>query len=268
MSQTAAVVRSLAEERDQRPDLAATLDLHLAVLAARDHWRPRVEPPCLTGAGERLARGEPALDLGALDPDWAAVRALAGAVCEAAGRHHPEAAAALRDVAVWLREAGVAEVRDVVRAHLTDAPRDGVLGFVLTQALQPYLRALADALGPVLATAPPGPRCPACGGAPDFAALEPDAGARRLLCARCDTEWLWQRLGCPRCGNESAESLGYFETGGAGAYRVYVCERCKRYLKTVDLRETWYRRPLPVERVVTVGMDVAALGEGYRPTVP
>jgi len=48
-------------------------------------------------------------------------------------------------------------------------------------------------------------------------------------------------------------------------YRLYVCEACRRYLKTVDLRKTGGRTVLPrVERVITVAMDVAARRAGYQ----
>jgi len=45
---------------------------------------------------------------------------------------------------------------------------------------------------------------------------------------------------------------------------LYTCPDCKRYLKTVDLREL-HREVVPVvERLVTVGMDLAAQQEGLR----
>jgi len=102
-----------------------------------------------------------------------------------------------------------------------------------------------------------------CGGAPDFAVLEGDGGARRLLCGRCDAEWAHARTGCPFCGNQDRETLGYFGTGDA-AHRLYVCDRCNRYLKTLDLRATWRRPLLPAERVLAVGMDLAAARAGYH----
>jgi hypothetical protein len=50
----------------------------------------------------------------------------------------------------------------------------------------------------------------------------------------------------------------------AGAPTAYVCEEGRTYLKTVDRRETWPQHPLPVERILTVGMDVAAAQQGHR----
>ena len=49
-----------------------------------------------------------------------------------------------------------------------------------------------------------------------------------------------------------------------GAYRLNVCESCRRYIKTIDLREAAGERLLEAERVLTVGMDLAAHEAGYR----
>jgi transcription elongation factor Elf1 len=106
-------------------------------------------------------------------------------------------------------------------------------------------------------------RCPICGGEPDIAALERGSGQRRLLCSRCDSEWAYQRVACPFCGNENPSQLAYYPSDDK-VYRLSVCERCHRYLKTVDLRETAGERLLPAERILTIGMDLAAQKAGYR----
>jgi FdhE protein len=240
------------------------LELHRAVLELAPTVAVVPLAPDVAVAAARLARGEPALSPGSLELDWDGVRVLACGICAVGARQHATLAPAFEELGAWLAEAPAEVLRRLARAHLGAARRDGVLGFVLTEALRPHLRAAAAALATVLAGAPPAPCCPACGGAPDLAALDAEAGARRLLCARCDTEWPWQRLGCPYCRNENAESLGYFQPGGPSAYRLYVCDRCRQYLKTVDQRETWQHRPLPVERVATSDLDLAALEWGYR----
>jgi FdhE protein len=105
--------------------------------------------------------------------------------------------------------------------------------------------------------------CPVCGGAPDLAALDAESGARRLVCSRCSSQWRYRRLGCPFCDTTDHTKLVYYPSED-GVYRLYVCQECRRYLKTIDLRETARDVLLPVERVTTVAMDVAARREGYR----
>jgi formate dehydrogenase maturation protein FdhE len=104
--------------------------------------------------------------------------------------------------------------------------------------------------------------CPVCGGAPDFAALDAETGARHLLCSRCNSQWLYHRLGCPFCGTTEYAKLFYYPDED-GVYRLYVCQGCRRYLKTIDLREVQGEVLLPVERITTVAMDAAARSEGY-----
>ena len=103
--------------------------------------------------------------------------------------------------------------------------------------------------------------CPICGGRPVFAALTSESGPRTLLCPRCYGEWGYGRIGCPFC--KSTDSQTYY-SGDEGRYRLYVCEVCNRYLKTVDVREGKMDLCLPVECLVTVSMDIAAQEKGFK----
>lgn len=106
------------------------------------------------------------------------------------------------------------------------------------------------------------PYCPICRGGPDFAFLDKEHGARWLVCSRCDTEWLFQRLECPFCGNQDQSKLGYL-TDETDVYRLYVCEKCLRYLKAIDLRQTKSEVLLPLERFYTADLDRQAREQGY-----
>lgn len=106
--------------------------------------------------------------------------------------------------------------------------------------------------------------CPVCGGDPDFASLDKEYGARWLLCSRCNAEWLFQRMECPYCGSGDQNTLAYF-TDDEGLYRLYVCEQCKRYLKTIDLRHAESEVSLPLERLLTLDLDAQAKERGYSP---
>lgn len=104
--------------------------------------------------------------------------------------------------------------------------------------------------------------CPVCGGSPDFAYLEKERGTRWLVCSRCDTEWVFQRLDCPFCRNQDQNKLGYL-TDDSGLYRLYVCEKCRRYLKAIDLRVAKEEVLLPLERLLTLDLDRQAKEQGY-----
>ena len=114
--------------------------------------------------------------------------------------------------------------------------------------------------------------CPVCGGTPDFALLDEDTGARHLACSRCNSQWRYQRVGCPFCETPDYNQIVYYPSDDE-LYRLYVCKACRRYLKTLDLRKTSASsagpaggRPvlLEIERINTVTLDILALQEGYR----
>jgi FdhE protein len=131
-------------------------------------------------------------------------------------------------------------------------------------ALKPYLEWAAERVLPQVDQERWKRRyCPVCGGAPDFACLDDESGARHLVCSRCSSRWIYRRLECPFCGTNDHTKLSYY-LGEDEAYRLYVCNACRRYLKAIDLRKVGYQVLFPVERLKTVGMDVAAQQEGYR----
>jgi FdhE protein len=69
---------------------------------------------------------------------------------------------------------------------------------------------------------------------------------------------------CPFCGTQDQNDLAYF-IDDVGLYRLYVCEQCKRYLKAIDLRQAKSEILMPLERMLTMGMDAQAEEYGYSP---
>jgi hypothetical protein len=106
--------------------------------------------------------------------------------------------------------------------------------------------------------------CPICGGNADFSFLSRDNGSRWLVCSRCDTEWLFERLKCPYCNNTDQKTLAYY-TGDEELYRLYVCDNCKHYLKAVDMRVAKPDTLIPLERLITLEIDIQARNYGYSP---
>jgi formate dehydrogenase maturation protein FdhE len=107
--------------------------------------------------------------------------------------------------------------------------------------------------------------CPVCGHSPVLGRLIGAAGHRQLWCCCCNTSWSFPRIGCPFCKNQSQDQLGYLTVNEFVSYRIYVCDKCRRYLKTSMCPEEsghdgWdYDR----EYFSTVALDPIALTEGY-----
>ena len=144
--------------------------------------------------------------------------------------------------------------------------KEGV-ALLATVLVAPFLRVCARPLRrKVDLDSLPTRRCPICGGAPLMARLREGDGKRMLECSLCNTQWAFNRLRCPFCGNEDQSTLGFFFVEQEDVYRVDKCDRCKRYIKTVDERKKAEDklRALPVEDVATLYLDMLAEKEGYR----
>ena len=106
--------------------------------------------------------------------------------------------------------------------------------------------------------------CFVCGGPPQVAVLRdlPDAlGRRSLMCSMCATEWRFQRLTCPHCGETEADKLPVHTAESIAHVRVDACTTCSRYIKTVDLRKDGTAVPL-VDELAAVELDIWAQEQG------
>jgi len=262
-AQAEALLCALADARAARPELAPLLDFYAALwrwqFAAREALTSEVAVP--DEAASRLAAGRPLLDFAPLPIEPVAFARLAQGIAALAHEHNPTwgelpdepTAAAWLDLARDVFQRGTTPAEAATAADLP-ALASGL-------ALAPYLEHAAAFLRPHLDDALwQRPYCPVCGGRPDLALLHRQSGARYLVCARCQSQWLYRRVGCPFCGQE--EVLYY--PSPDEVYRLYVCDTCHRYLKTVDLRQTGRKVEPRLERLLTVGLDMAAQGQGYH----
>ena len=107
--------------------------------------------------------------------------------------------------------------------------------------------------------------CPICGKEPKIGEIrEEEDGKRYLFCHQCGFKWYFHRIKCPFCGNEEQHSLAYFEVEGEERYRVDVCNKCRRYIKTVELPKSSEEPNMDVEDIATLHLDMIAYDEGYN----
>lgn len=100
--------------------------------------------------------------------------------------------------------------------------------------------------------------CPCCGGNPDLAVRS--QSSRRLICARCDTQWIAPTLGCLGCEASRPPTFVRVDAIDLG-YELLVCHACARYIK--ERRGEGTLVPI-VERALTVELDAAAERRGLR----
>lgn len=234
--------------------------------------KPGLKPEVIN---ERIERGLPLISFDELALDWSALKDILTEVT-ATFADYPDL---FGELPKSLREPKARQSlpKKVVRAWFertklpATIPLDNVNEYLLLEAiihatLWPFLVSHSKALLSLIDQERwRREYCPICGGQPDFAFLDKERGARWLVCSRCDTEWLFQRLQCPYCGTQNQDALAYF-TDDEGVYRLYVCEQCHKYIKAIDLRCTESEVSLPLERVLTVDMDRQAQEKGYQPS--
>jgi FdhE protein len=266
------ILKGLEEAREKETELVEIIDLHHALLLAQADARlPLPYLELEPGEAEALLeRGMPLVQPEELGVDWEVFARLCEEICHISSKHQPELREEFERIRAFLDSCPAKRLLVVDYLgdrRLEEAEEKGLngelLAFVLNNALHPFLRVYAEALAPLVDDSLwYRGRCPVCGGQPDFALLETGSGARHLLCSRCDDQWLFRRLECPFCGTTEPDKLIYYPSEDE-VYRLYVCQVCNRYLKTIDLRQVARKVIPPVERIITVAMDVAAREVGY-----
>lgn len=220
---------------------------------------------------ERIESGRPLISFDELDLDWLLLQDVFTEVTVAFAEYpdlfgeiprslrKPQSKLLKEMVKAWLEGAKLPSTiaGDNIDEHLLEA--------IIQATLRPWLTSQAKVLVSLVNQERWRRRyCPICGGSPDFAFLDKERGSRWLLCSRCDTEWLFQRLECPYCGTKDQNALAYF-ADDEGLYRLYVCEQCHTYIKAIDLRHTESEVLLQLERVMTLDLDRQGQEKGYQP---
>jgi formate dehydrogenase maturation protein FdhE len=206
--------------------------------------------------------------------------------------------AALPDVMSAVMTAGTETLREAVllRFHEGDLERmvtswlrgdaqDGSDVFLARAATAPVLEALRDLLqgenplqphssqGENPLQPPQARACPECGGAPQVSVFVDSGealvtGQRRLVCARCANEWVYPRMTCVACGEtESSKLVVLADPQQLPHLRVDACERCKRYIVSVDARLEGHAVPV-VDEIAAIPLDIAAAERGFTKVTP
>lgn len=92
--------------------------------------------------------------------------------------------------------------------------------------------------------------CPVCGALPAVAMIKEGTSARWLHCSQCAHEWSFSRVICPGCENKDQKSMTYFHIEDKELESTFVCEKCKRYLITLN----------KVSDLAEIDADIMALG--------
>lgn len=107
--------------------------------------------------------------------------------------------------------------------------------------------------------------CPVCGDLPVMGFLRPEDRLRVLECSFCGSRWGFPRIMCPFCSSTDQSDLKYIFAEGDDSRRVYVCDKCNRYIKVSSPpSEKDEEFVIPLEDLATAHLDLAAEEKGYE----
>ncbi len=132
-----------------------------------------------------------------------------------------------------------------------------ILNFIVHSSLKPSLEEHALKLSSFLNKDYINGCCPICDNFSELSLLEED-GKRSLICSFCNYKWTSQRLFCPFCKNKDNKTLFYSYSEQDKAYRIDYCKKCKKYIKTVDVRKLNHFLYPPLEMIATLHLDLIA----------
>lgn len=268
----AELIDKLKNIKKSEPEFPKPMDFYLSLLSLYNRLPIPVKKliPSQAEITDRMSKGTPVLDFGDISVDWDTLSITFREVLKLTSQYNKELISE-KNVEIlgvldkptlqelfknWFEQKNLS--LQVLSVH------ENLLKMLLSAAFYPVLYSYSREITPLIPQKNWRRRfCPVCGGIPDFAYLEKEIGARWLLCSRCDGQWLFQRLKCPHCGSSNQDKL-YFFTTEDELYRVYVCEECGYYLKSIDLRKTEGEVILQFERLNTSELDMQAKEKGYR----
>ena len=267
------ILQKLEKWEEKEGTLPGSMEFYRRLLTIQTLARRRIGVPeiCLSRetARDRLINGHPLLSFNELSVDWSLLQDIFTEVstllssysevwAEIAGNRQFSTSRLKENAAAWFEGTRLPIAEDVDEA---------LWEFMIHTAIKPFLASHGEALLHLVDQELwRRGSCPVCGGSPDFSYLDKERGARWLLCSRCDAGWLFQRLECPYCGTQDQNALSFL-MDDKGLYRLYVCHQCQHYLKTIDLRQIEDEVLLPLERLLTLDMDIQAQKDGYSPFV-
>ncbi|MEW5908948.1 MAG: formate dehydrogenase accessory protein FdhE [Thermodesulfobacteriota bacterium] len=140
-----------------------------------------------------------------------------------------------------------------------------MLGMTVYQSIRPSLEHCAARLSTWILPDSSWERgyCPICGSQAGISVFA-EEGRRFFCCHFCYHRWSTRRIFCPYCGNRDGDHLHYLYSEEEKGYRIDTCEQCKKYIKTVDIRELDHDFYPPLEQISTLHLDVKAHEMGYQ----
>ena len=277
-------LKTIEDYKMTNPHYTDLLDILAEILILREEYRKSMKNPIFS-VQERLIPGKmegglPLIDLAGQKYDLTRPKEYFYSLIAIAEKRIPADAQKFLDVIKdeqfdWetiIRASfnpGPEEEETLEKEVKTSGEHDDQLDLIdlfIEESLRPELEAIAEQYGALVEKSGWAEGyCPICGKEPKIGEIrESEDGRRYLFCHQCGYKWHFRRIKCPFCGNEEQHSLAYFAVEGEERYRVDVCNKCRRYIKIIELSKSSEDVNLDVEDITTLHLDMLAYEEGYN----
>jgi FdhE protein len=277
-------LKTIEDYKMTNPHYTDLLDILAEILILREEYRKSMKSPIFS-VQEKLISGKmegglPLIDLAGQKYDLTRPKEYFYSLIAIAEKRIPADAKKFLDVIKdeqfdWetiIRASfnpGPEEEESLEKEVKTPGEHDDQLDLIdlfIEESLRPELEAIAEQYGALVEKSGwTEGYCPICGKEPKIGEIrESEDGRRYLFCHQCGYKWHFRRIKCPFCGNEEQHSLAYFAVEGEESHRVDVCNKCRRYIKIIELPKSSEDVNLDVEDITTLHLDMLAYEEGYN----
>jgi len=275
-------LKTIEDYKAANPHYTELLDIMADILILREEYHIymkdsifHVDENLIT---QKMEGGLPLIDFAGKKYDLTRPKEYFNSLISIAERRMPEVAQNINDIikspqfdwekiirASFDHKIEVADAQGLSEGHEAEENID-LIDLFTEESLRPELESVAKKYGKIVEKSGWSEGyCPICGKEPKIGEIrDEEEGKRYLFCHQCGFKWYFHRIKCPFCGNEEQHSLAYFEVEGEERYRVDVCNKCRRYIKTVELPKSSEEPNLDVEDIATLHLDMIACDEGYN----
>jgi FdhE protein len=275
-------LKTIEDYKSANPHYTELLDIMADILILREEYRNNITDPIFSVEENLITKkmegGLPLIDFMGKEYDLTRPKEYFNSLISIAEKRMPEVAQNIIDIiksqqfdwekmirASFDRKTEETDAQGLLSGRESEENID-LIDLFTEESLRPELESIAEKYGKIVEKSNWSEGyCPICGKEPKIGEIrDEEEGKRYLFCHQCGFKWYFHRIKCPFCGNEEQHSLAYFEVEGEERYRVDVCNKCRRYIKTVELPKSSEEPNLDVEDIATLHLDMIAYDEGYN----
>jgi len=274
-------LKTIEDYKSASPHYTELLDIMADILILRKEYRNSMKEPIFSVEENLIAKklegGLPLIDLTGKEYALTCPKEYFNSLISIAGKRMPEVAQNIIDIIKSKQFDWGKMIRASFECKVEETNPQGfpaareaeesidLIDLFAEESLRPEFEIIAEKYGELVEKSKWSEGyCPICGKEPKIGEIRKDEdGKRYLFCHQCGCKWNFSRIKCPFCGNDEQHSLAYFEVEGDERYRVDVCNKCRRYIKTVELPKSSEEPDLDIEDIATLHLDMIAFDEGY-----